>query len=244
MIKECILSILLGFGIAVSVVAESDVEAAKPETKQGSVAPEKAGDPAIELLRKIEEKNEDLKTLHGTFDQVREVVMFSERTESSGEFWYTKPNLFRCDYFEPSAAQFYMVNNTGYFYSPENKQLDKFTMESGDEAPINEMLVGFGLKTEKILEYFSVQLAPQQPEDSDLMTIDFISNDKNRTLDFQKITITFDEEDLEPRRIVMQEAEDLVEITLKKIKKNAEIPAKTYETDFGDDVTVYSASSE
>lgn len=195
--------------------------------------------PALEFLKQLENKYADLETLHGTFEQLRVNTMFSEEVHSRGEFWYTKPNLFRCDYFDPSPAQFYLVGDTGYFYSPANLQLEKYQLETGANAPINGMLVGFGLSVDKVLEVFSVRMAEEQPADPNLVRIVFISRDTSRTLDFRRIIVTFDREKLEPRVLFMEEAEDTVEITLKKTEKNAPIPASTYETKFPDNVTVY-----
>lgn len=224
---------LLVLGLAVPSSFALAQDAPPPREEQP------AKDPAIEFLEKLEEKNTDLKTLHGTFTQVRENTMFSERIESKGEFWHTKPDLFRCDYKDPSPAVFYLVEGIGYFYSPENKQLDKYKLSTGDEAPINELLVGFGIDVDLILDVFSVRLADEQPEDDALIRIEFISRDTERTLDFQRIVITFSREELEPRILFMEESQDNVWIELEKIEKNIEIPPSMYETEFPDDVTVY-----
>jgi len=90
---------------------------------------------------------------------------------------------------------------------------------------------------DKILEVFNVQVAPEQPGEN-LLKIDFISRDTNRTLDFQQISVTFDRKTYEPRSLWMQEPQDAVQIDLVKVEKNAEISPDIYKTEFPEDVTI------
>jgi len=194
-------------------------------------APAPAGE-AMTFLRALEQKNKDLKSLYGSFHQVRLNKMFLEEVQSNGEFWYSKPNRFRCDYHEPSEARFYLLENTGYYYTPELKQVEKFRLEGGDSAPINQMLVGFGLSVDKILDVFNVSLASPQPADKAQIVLDFDSKDTERTLDYKRIRITFDREKLEPRVLEIEEEDDSIKVTLQKIQPNAEVPADQFKTDF------------
>lgn len=193
---------------------------------------------AIEILRQLEEKNRDLKTLHGRFVQIRFNPMFDDRTRSTGEFWYTQPSKFRADYNEPSPAQFFMLGNMMYFYTPEIKQVDRVRIDAGDEGPINYMLVGFGIETERILEVFNVRVLDDQSTETEVV-IEFISKDTDRTLDFQTIVVTFDREELIPRHMFLQETEDELTIELLEVTVNPEIPSSRYDLDFPDDVTVF-----
>lgn len=187
---------------------------------------------ALSFLRALETKNKDLKSLYGSFHQVRSNKMFLEEIQSNGEFWYSKPNHFRCDYHEPSEARFYLVNDTGYYYTPELKQVEKFRLEGGESAPINQMLVGFGLSVEKILDVFDVTMPAPQPEDKTQVVLDFTSKDTERTLDYKRIRITFDREKMEPRVLEIEEEEDSIVVSLKKIQPNAEVPADQFKTEF------------
>ncbi|MDK2971864.1 MAG: Outer rane lipoprotein carrier protein LolA [Candidatus Sumerlaeota bacterium] len=238
MTRLCVLFFLSFLAAFPAVVPAQEATPAEPAATPAPAATPVAEDPAIAFLRKVEEANRDVETLYGKFSQVRENVMFSEEIHSNGEFWHTRPNKFRCDYKDPSPAQFFLIENTGYFYSPENKQLDKFKVDASEDAPINELLVGFGLKVELILDVFNVSLAEDQGTDPGQIVIDFLSRDVDRTLNFQKITIAFDKEELQPRKLVMEETEDVVRIEIIEIRKNPPIPESTYETTFPADVTV------
>ena len=193
---------------------------------------------ALEFLAKMEAKNADLETLHGNFVQIRQNEMFLEEIHSTGEFWYTKPDKFRCDYNEPTKAIFYLIGDTAMFYTPEIKQVEQVRLEQGDSAPIHQMLVGFGLSLGKITEVFDVKLSDDQPEDSRLLSIDFISKDEQRTMGFQRIIIQFDQTKLEPMALTIYEGDDLVSIELKEIEKNVEIDEERFEPEFPDDVEI------
>jgi len=193
---------------------------------------------ALDFLAKMEAKNADLTTLHGTFVQVRKNEMFLEEIKSTGEFWYSKPDKFRCDYNEPTKAIFYLLGDTAMFYTPEIKQVEQVRLEQGDSAPIHQMLVGFGLSLGKITEVFDVKLSDDQPEDSRILSIDFISKDETRTMGFQSIIVQFDQTRLEPMALTIYEGEDLVSIELKETEKNVKIDGEKFEPEFPDDVEI------
>lgn len=213
-----------------------------PVGAQDEPAPEPTPIPvvneAVEFLKQIEEKNRDIQTLWGRFHQLRVNPMFMEEVESNGEFWCTKPNHFRADYYEPSEIRFYMFKDEIISYTPSLKQVEKYPVEGDDSAPINQLLVGFGVQTDRILDVFSVRIAADQPEDESQLSILFLSRDVERTMGYQRITVTFDRKKLEPRQIFLEEEQDTVLVTLEEVKFNAKVPAKTYEPDWGEDVEV------
>jgi len=194
--------------------------------------------PAVSILRDLEEKNKDLETLHGTFIQVRQNRMFDEEISSRGEFWYSQPNKFRANYSDPSPYHFWMIGNMIHSYTPEIKQVERFRVQqSGDDAPINSMLVGFGMDTNKILDVFTVRVIESESDDS-RVAIEFNSKNTDRTLEFQTITVWFDRENLTPQRMHMQEIEDEVTIDLTEVRVNADVAPSVFELNFPEDTTV------
>jgi len=243
--------------LAAIVGAGSFVRAQEPSTQPAPVPAQAAvttiievepapvpDTPEVAFLRRVEQKNKELQTLYGKFRQLRVNPMFLEEIKSRGEFWYAKPSKFRCDYAtetepEPTESRFYLLGDQGLYYTPDLNQLEKFRLTGGgDDAPINQMLVGFGVKTEKVLEVFNVRFADNQPAGGKQTVLEFISKDLERSMDFRKITVTFDTEKLEPRRLVMEEEQDVVEIDLEKIEVNPKIPDSRFEQDFPEGVEV------
>lgn len=193
---------------------------------------------AINFLTLMENQNEDLKSLYAEFTQVRTNQMFLEEVNSTGQFYYSKPNRFRCNYSKPSDAQFFILDNTAYFYTVELKQVEKITLDNGEQAPIHQMLVGFGLSMKSILDVFDPELAAVQPDDKRFKTIIFNSKDEDRTMGFKSIQVTFDTEKMQPRSLLIQEGDDVVKVTLEKIEKNKEIKDEVYALDFPSDVEI------
>lgn len=213
-----------------------------PVATQPSVAGPIAPNPALDFLTQLEARNAEVRTLWGKFTQVRESAVFLETTKSEGEFWYARPDRFRCDYKTPTESRFYIIGDTALNYTPEIKQVDKYKLQSGDEAPINQMLVGFGLNTSKILDVFDVHPAATQPADANLFTIEFKSRDTERTLEYDRIEVTFDRATKEPRRMYLDqggEDGDKVDITLLAVTRNAEINNDKFVLTFPPDVDVF-----
>jgi outer membrane lipoprotein-sorting protein len=195
---------------------------------------------AIRFLAEMERANENVTTLQAEFTQVRQNQMYLEEAHSNGEFYYSKPNRFRCNYFKPSDAEFYILDNTAYFYTPDLKQVEKLNLGDNEQAPIHQMLVGFGLSLKSILEVFDPAVIPVEGQEPNLLTIEFVSKDQERTLNFRSIQVTFDTEKKEPRQLFIVEDEDEVRVTLVKIMKNNPIDAKVFELNFPSDVDIIS----
>lgn len=211
---------------------------AAAEAGNGEAAP--AVRAPIEFLRAVEERNQGVQTLHGKFSQVRSNEMFLEEIHSEGEFWYARPSQFRADYHTPTLARFYLIGNRGMYYTPELNQLEKFTFRSTNgRAPINQMLVGFGLDTDAVLDVFTVVEADEQPEDPGLYAIRFVSKDLERSMEFTRITVTFDRGTFSPRILFMEEqGGDTVKVVLESVEFDADIPADKFNLDFPADVEV------
>ncbi|MGF1573244.1 MAG: outer membrane lipoprotein carrier protein LolA [Sumerlaeia bacterium] len=193
---------------------------------------------AINFLTLMERENEGLETLYAEFTQVRTNQMFLEEINSTGEFYYSKPNRFRCNYSKPSDAEFYILDNMAYFYTVELKQVEKIPLNDGDQAPIHQMLVGFGLSMSSILDVFDPEVAEIQLGGPQFKTIIFNSKDEERTMGFRSIQVTFDSEKMEPKKLLIQEGDDEVSVTLEKIVKNKEIKDEVYALNFPNDVEI------
>ncbi len=212
---------------------DSASEQAVPEAE--SAEPENA----LSFLRRLEKNNAGIKTLHGRFVQVRTSSIFLEEIQSRGEFWYSHPNLFRCDYFEPSELRYYLVDNTAYIYTPELNQVDEIPMESGDGAAINQLLVGFGLNVDLITEVFDVEMAAKQPAEAERLTIDFTSKDMDRSLGYSSIRVTFDRESMDPKLLEMEQEDDSVVVRLNSVDRDTEIDPVKFQAEFPANVEIH-----
>jgi outer membrane lipoprotein-sorting protein len=220
------------FGQAIEALKdEGTAETPRSEEPEGSGVEAIPEDP-VEFLRRLEEKNAGLKSLHSKFLQVRSSSIFLEKIESRGEFWYQHPSLFRCDYYEPSELRYYLIKNTAYIYTPELNQVDEATMDSGDGAAINQLLVGFGLDVDLILEVFDVNYAHQQPANDDRLAVDFVSKDLDRSLGYSSIRVEFDRESLDPKLLEMEQEDETVTVRLESVVRDVEIDPVKFKAEF------------
>lgn len=198
-------------------------------------------DEAVAFLRRVEEKNAATETLRGRFTQTRIDETFLEEVTSEGEFRYKAPSRFRADYRgrdETTAASvIYMVDDRLYNYVPEIKQVDVLDLPKGDSAAINQMLLGFGVKVEKILDYFEVQPSTE-PAPEGRTRLNFFSKNREKTLGFDRIEIVFVTEALIPETLYLFEEGSETTIALRDVAVNEPVDDAVFEAKFPKDVEI------
>ena len=195
---------------------------------------------AVALLRKLEEKNADVDTVLGQFDQVKQSSLFLEEIHSQGKFYFQKPEKFRCDYLPPNESQNWIVGNTAWLYVPEIKQVEKyqFSSEADSVERLNRMLLGFGVSTADVLNVYHVNVAKDESSQG-VTALRFTPLSKEPTLGFSHVTIWINEKQLLPERIVIdEESGDQTVISMTQIRLNRKIPEKTFQPVFPADVEI------
>jgi len=191
---------------------------------------------AVEFLRSVQQANEELQTLRAKFDQTRIDLTFGDSIESKGEFWYRAPDLFRASYDAEHSSEIWMMDGQLISYVPANEQVEIIKLKQGEDAPINQLLLGFGVQVDKILEIFDVRLL--ESEDDDIASVEFVSKDLARSLEYETITIDFDREDKEPRALKLFQLDNEVTVELKSVKINDDIDDDVFKTNWPDDAEV------
>ncbi len=217
---------------------EAKAGAEKAPAHESLLADDPVPEDAVGFLRRLEEKNAGVERLHARFQQTRSSSIYLEEIQSRGEFWYSRPNLFRCDYFEPSELRYYLIKDTAWIYTPELNQVDKIAMESGDGAAINQLLVGFGLDVDVILDVFDVTLSETQPGTGTRISLDFASKDIDRSLGYSRIKVTFDRENMEPRVLEMDQEDDTIVVQLESVERDVEIDPAKFQAEFPSNVEI------
>ncbi|MEO8377672.1 MAG: outer membrane lipoprotein carrier protein LolA [Candidatus Sumerlaeota bacterium] len=205
-------------------------------TKADSVTTETAVSADVTgFLQKVEAKNKETKSLEAEFTQVREDSVMGDTVHSEGHFWYKAPGKFRASFPENKADKSYasevwMEGNTMSTYTPKLEQAEILEQATGDEAPVNQWLLGFGLQVEKIKKIF--EIAPAGLQKPGLYGIDFHSKNLDQSLQFDVITIYFDGKKIEPAIIVLADDSSKTTISLQKVKFNPDIDDKKFKTDW------------
>lgn len=224
-----ILASLLATGIFLTPLHAQETEAT-PE------ATEAAADPAIAFLQRLEKKHAETKTLSAEFNQLRVDHGFMNEVESFGRFWYEAPERFRASYESENSSEIWMLEGKLITYVPKLKQVEVIQQPKGDDAPINQLLLGFGQNVERIQELFGIDWIADAGEGE--AQIKFTSKDLSRSMGYDVITITFSEESAEPKKIVLEDPQSTTTVELKKVKINPEISEKRFQTDWPDDTEV------
>ncbi len=200
----------------------------------------------LAFLKRAEAKNGDTKSLEAEFVQVRQDNVFNEEVTSNGRFWYRAPGQFRASYEENKEAKTYaseiwMAGNKLTTYTPKLKQVEILEQKTGEEAPINQMLLGFGLKVEKIQSVFAIRSAPKS-DTPGLFGVEFESKNLDQSMQYSKIIIYFDEKKVEPAVIILEDDQSTTRINLRKVKFNPDIDDKKFNSDWPAEVQVFNYS--
>lgn len=198
------------------------------------------------FLRQLEEKHAETTTVRASFDQLRVDPNFLDEVRSAGTFLYEAPSRFRADYAGDkggvSGSTIWIVEDKFWHYVPEIKQVDVATLPKGDSASVNQILLGFGVKTEKILEFFSVRMLEEDvPEGR--TRLEFKSLDRDKTLQYDRVEITFDDRTLLPESLLLFDIDSETTLTLRGIELNTPIPADTFKVTLPPDTEIIDRST-
>ena len=195
---------------------------------------------AMAFLEKLEVKYREVTTIQGEFQQLKKNVYFREEIKSQGVFYFKKPGKFRCDYLPPNESIYILANDTAWLYVPEIKQVDKVYMgqRTSRVERLNHMLLGFGVSVQDVREVYAVETVDSGDEKNSV-AIKFTLLKPNPDVNFESITIWFDNESLAAKKVYIDEiGEDETIIDLKEIKVNTNISEALFRPFFPKDVEI------
>lgn len=233
--QTLILLCAAALGLPASIGAQEQSPATQPATNQQATE-EKSR--ALQFLEGLEDKYSNTKSLRAEFDQLRIDHGLMNEVESSGRFWYRAPDQFHAVYESgESNEKIWMRDGELITYVPELEQVEIIPQEQGEDAPMNQLLLGFGLKTEKIQDLFEVSISEKETP-KDQIAIAFKSRDLNRSMGYETITIFFSREEKQPKRIILEDPQSTTTVNLRKVQVNPKIKDSVFETKWPDDADV------
>jgi len=154
---------------------------------------------AVELLRRLEEQHKAHSRASGTFRQTRTDPVFLEDIKATGRFYYERPNRFRCDYDKPEESTTWVIGDEVTMYFPALKQVEKYRMkrDGSDIGEMNQMLLAFGIETDKVLEHFTVRTTPTKQ--ADLVRLVFLPKASPPERPFERFDLALTRSDLAPK---------------------------------------------
>lgn len=187
----------------------------------------------IDLLREMETKFQNLKSVAGNFQQTRADADFGTKQTSPGTFRLLKPGYFHMIYNDPSQTQQLIYENTHYFYVGSLRQLSTYKFKNSNSVQdINFLVLGFGAKADDVQKVFKVdatasgsgiKLTPRNPQQAT----------------YEYISIEVDPQSLYPKTFTMREpnkTEVSVSLDLSTLQVNPQLTADHFKPNFPKDV--------
>ena len=199
-----------------------------------------AGDPAaVKWLRALELRHKDYRRARGEFTQIKKDPVFLEDISATGEFFYERPNRFRCDYDKPESSTSLVDGDLVTLYFPKLKQLERYRLsrEAGGIGEVNQMLLAFGIETDKVLKYFTVACDPETS--ANVVRLTFAPRATRAERPFAQFVLEMSKPDLAPKRfeIVGNEGDRTV-VTITKITWNPNLPVDIFRLNPPKDVEI------
>lgn len=196
----------------------------------------------LQLLREVESRHGNLKTLQAEFSQEKTSAAFEEQIKSEGNLQLQMPDKLRAFYKDPDESTVWFVNNTLYQVTPALKQVDKYAYKTAEEAKqqFRLMMLGFGMSSKEILDNYEVTSEE---------TLESKTNKKSNILMFRpldpEISRTYKEfrvwlsDDRLPTRVRYEESSgDVTVLTIRKLVKDDPIRARVFEPAYPEDFDV------
>lgn len=217
----------------------------------GPIAPAVAAAPVtpatLALLRALETRHASVVTVRGSFDQLKVSEIFLEEIRSKGTFWYQKPDLFRCDYEPPDEMTNLILKDAIYVYVPELEQCEVYRFSSDQERDqqLHSMVLGFGFKTDDLLEAYSIvssedegpardelTQAARKPAEAALLHLKPLPGLED-TSPFTNLKLWIDKGSLLPEKVSFEDYNgDKTTIDLRSVDLNVAVDAKKFVPSF------------
>lgn len=197
------------------------------------------------LLKQLETRYTAEETLHVKFKQTRNDRFFREGSVvSDGELWFVKPDRFRCDYANPELIVNLMTGMKFYNYVPELEQAEmwRFHSEAERDQQLDQIMIGFGAETGRILERYEVHSS----EDNGELAAELIADGATTaelalmrveprpayadSCPFIDLKVTIDKTSLMPQKIWYEDvSESSVDLVLSEVETSVEPAAELFD---------------
>ena len=180
---------------------------------------------AVKWLRAMEEKHRDHRRASGEIIQTKKDPVFLEERRNTGKFYYERPNRFRCDYDKPEESTTLVDGDLVSLYFPGLKQLERYRLsqQTGGIGDVNQMLLAFGIETDRVLKHFTVMYDPATT--ANIVRLTFVPKAPIKERPFSRFILEVTKPDLTPKRFeIVGEEDDRTAVIIKTITWNPTLP--------------------
>lgn len=192
----------------------------------------------MELLRQMESKFGNVKSVAGSFRQSAYDPVFKENSSTDASFQLLKPSYFRAVY-EPKSGQkpaVQLISDRMYYqYIPAHNQVQTYKFKGDSNVrDLNYLLLGFGAKASEVAKVYNVSelksgngvlLTPKRPAEAS----------------FKQIAMEVDPQSLLPTRFTMRQPDNsdmTVQINTQSLQINPSLSPSDFRPNFGNAVQV------
>jgi outer membrane lipoprotein-sorting protein len=214
----------LAFAAPTGKSASSSGAVDKGEAQSGAAA---ANDPTgVALLQQMEQQHGSMRSVTGSFSQVRTDPAFGEKIDAKARFALLKPDNFRVEYLPPKESVNLISGRTTYRYVPANKQVERY--RSASARDVTYMLLGFGASAQELLKVYTVQ--PGENGNS----IKLLPRNKKES-QYKYVVMEIDPARLLPRRFSMEQSDGtkiVVTMDTDGLQVNAPLSGRDFQPNF------------
>lgn len=222
--RKIIIAYLLIYCIAAGITSNIILAA---EMTPGGIPniPSPAQDEVLNnLLNKIEEKQNEIRTIKADILQ-RKIFSFMEKPlASSGVIYFSKPDKFLYEINSPSKSLLAMNGEKITFYLPESREATIIGLSMGKERLFR--FFGINQSKEQVEKDYSIKLLSSG---SNFFIIEMIPRDKLLSRNLSYIRIWIDKTAILPKQVHYREQNgDSTTVELRKLEINLSIPENIY----------------
>ncbi len=193
-----------------------------------------------EILKRVEEANAQLKTMEADIKYSRVISLLDSEEISYGNLKYKKPKKIKLKFMPPRNEISVVDGSYIWIYHPEERQVEKYKMNSDMNAPQGVDIFDIEYNVEKIKENYDVTLLDDiSTAEGTLFHIELIPKESFDS-DYSRTLLWIKEGLWLPVQFQLFESDDEIVNTfeLSNIIINKEIPDTTFILDLPDDVEI------
>ena len=193
-----------------------------------------------EILKKVEEANAKLKTMEADIKYSRVISLLDSEEISDGKLKYKKPKKINLRFFPPRNEINVIDGSYVWIYHPEERQVEKYKMNSDTDAPQGVDIFDIEYNVEKIKENYDVTLLDDiSTAEGTLFHLELIPKETFDS-DYSRVLLWIKEGLWLPVQFQLFESDGEIvnTIELSNIHINPEIPDNTFVLDLPDDVEI------
>ncbi|MFW6255898.1 MAG: LolA family protein [Candidatus Sumerlaeota bacterium] len=236
--------IVLAFWLVVWVLGIRSLQAQDTPSTATLASDDRSSTAAVEVLKQIEKRHGDFKTLVARFEQIRIQEEFGDEIRSEGRLYLKMPGSLRCEYESPEPSVLLFTDNTFYQYVPVIQQVDKYRYNKTQGEQMFELLMlGFGVSSDSILESYVVKrLDPEEKPwavKEDVYGLSFRPLKENILRDYSRILVWIAKDDLLPVYVrLLDSVGSETNVDIKQVEQDVPVSTEIFQPDFSKGVDI------